>query len=288
MSRRVENGNTTNYTYDGSNRLLKESAVRNGVTTNMTYAYDTAGNRSKLTVTGGDNYVTSYTYDKNNRLLRESKVNSGSSYADLTIYSYDNNGNQTRKDKSKNNLNDKPATGFYSESEIGNTGYGYEKFTYNGLNQLVKFEDEKNNTTEYAYMSNGLRLSKSVNGSKTNFIWDGSQIMLTVTSDETVSYAKAPGYMRRGTSKELTGTNRNDTFYLFNGHGDVTALTDKTGTVTKTYEYDAFGNEINPSTTDTNPFRYCGEYYDEETGSIYLKSKILQSNNRQIYGRGPD
>ena len=90
MSKKVESGTTTNYTYDGSNRLLKESAVRNGVTTNMTYAYDTAGNRSKLTVTGSQNYITSYTYDKNNILLRESKVNSGSSYADLTIYSYDN------------------------------------------------------------------------------------------------------------------------------------------------------------------------------------------------------
>ena len=286
MSKKVESGTTTNYTYDGSNRLLKESAVRNGVTTNMTYAYDTAGNRSKLTVTGSKNCVTSYTYDKNNRLLRESKVNNGSSYADLTIYSYDNNGNQIRKDQSKNNLNDKPTTGFYSENEIGNTGYGYERFTYNGLNQLVKFEDEQNNTTDYTYWSDGLRLSKSVNGNLTNFIWDGSQTIMTVTSDETVSYAKAPGYMRRGTSKEFNAE-MNDNMYLFNAHGDVTAMTDKNTAVIKTYEYDAFGNELNPSATDTNPFRYCGEYYDDETGSIYLRARYYSPTTGRFTAEDP-
>ena len=62
-------------------------------------------------------------------------------------------------------------------------------------------------------------------------------------------------------------------YYLYNGHGDVTGLTDGSGIVTKTYAYDAFGNEINPGEADTNPFRYCGEYFDGETGSIYLRAR---------------
>ena len=43
--------------------------------------------------------------------------------------------------------------------------------------------------------------------------------------------------------------------------------------VTKTYDYDAFGNEAEPSDADTNPFRYCGEYYDTETGTYYLRAR---------------
>mgnify|MGYP004529609567 CR=1 FL=1 len=43
--------------------------------------------------------------------------------------------------------------------------------------------------------------------------------------------------------------------------------------MTKTYDYDAFGNEANPSDADTNPFRYCGEYYDTETGTYYLRAR---------------
>ena len=80
--------------------------------------------------------------------------------------------------------------------------------------------------------------------------------------------------MRTGTSKELTGgVPRNDELYLFNGHGDVVGITDKSGNLEKSYEYDAFGNEVNPNSNDNNPFRYCGEYWDNETGSIYLRAR---------------
>ena len=53
----------------------------------------------------------------------------------------------------------------------------------------------------------------------------------------------------------------------------MTALTDATGVITKNYDYDAFGNETNPDATDDNPFRYCGEYFDKETGTIYLRAR---------------
>ena len=41
--------------------------------------------------------------------------------------------------------------------------------------------------------------------------------------------------------------------YLYNAHGDVVQLANASGAVTKTYDYDAFGNESIPSATDTNP-----------------------------------
>ena len=62
-------------------------------------------------------------------------------------------------------------------------------------------------------------------------------------------------------------------YYIYNAHGDVVSLTSTAGIVTKTYDYDAFGNEADPSDADTNPFRYCGEYYDIETGTYYLRAR---------------
>ncbi len=50
-------------------------------------------------------------------------------------------------------------------------------------------------------------------------------------------------------------------------------LTQTNGTITKNYDYDAFGIEKNIDQNDTNPFRYCGEYYDTETGTIYLRAR---------------
>jgi len=60
---------------------------------------------------------------------------------------------------------------------------------------------------------------------------------------------------------------------MYNPHGDVQGLTNTSGSLTKTYEYDAFGNEIDKVDTDTNPWRYCGEYYDVETDNIYLRNR---------------
>ena len=269
INRKVESGKATDYVYDGTGRLSNEKITNGSAVTNMAYAYDNAGNRSSLTVTGTENYVTTYSYDKNNRLLKDSKKNNGASYADVTLYSYDNNGNQIRKDQSRDDLTGKPKMGLYLAT--ANSGYGYEKFTYNGFNQLTAFEDEAGNKATYEYYSDGLRLSKTVNGAKSSYIWADNDLAMEIKSDEVISYAKAPGYMRTGSSNDRTY--RNDKLYLFNGHGDVTSMIDKSGNVTKTYSYDAFGNELNRDKNDTNPFRYCGEYWDNETESIYLRAR---------------
>ena len=59
-------------------------------------------------------------------------------------------------------------------------------------------------------------------------------------------------------------------------HGNVVQLLDENGSVTKIYEYDSFGNEVDPDKKDENPFRYCGEYFDKETGRVYLRARYYQ------------
>jgi len=54
------------------------------------------------------------------------------------------------------------------------------------------------------------------------------------------------------------------TYFNYNAHGDVTQLVDESGSVTRNYKYDSFGNQLNLDNSDTNPFRYAGEYYDNE------------------------
>jgi len=64
---------------------------------------------------------------------------------------------------------------------------------------------------------------------------------------------------------------------LFNLHGDVIQLVDKNGKTVSMYEYDAFGREKNTAgqdkNYDNNPFRYCEEYNDLETNTIYLRNR---------------
>ena len=66
-------------------------------------------------------------------------------------------------------------------------------------------------------------------------------------------------------------------YYIKNIHGDVVGVTDESGNVINDYYYDAFGNEQNV-TNDNNPFRYAGEYYDEESGNLYLRNRYYDSS----------
>lgn len=75
------------------------------------------------------------------------------------------------------------------------------------------------------------------------------------------------------------------TYYTQNAHGDVVNLTNAEGKVTKKYTYDAFGVEKNIDKNDSNAFRYCGEYFDAETGTIYLRARYYNPSTGRFISR---
>jgi len=160
-----------------------------------------------------------------------------------------------------------PGTG---ESNSNNTVNNEDSITineYNGLNQLIKVT-EGNNTYSYTYNWDGLRASKTINGVTTNHIWDSDQMVL-----ETDAAGNVTNKYIRGINLIYSGEGANRRYFLYNGHGDTVQLTGTTGSSIKAYDYDAFGVEKNIDPEDTNLFRYCGEYFDKETGTIYLRAR---------------
>ena len=64
------------------------------------------------------------------------------------------------------------------------------------------------------------------------------------------------------------------TYFRTNQHGDVSAITTSAGALRTEYRYDAYGNITSDiQADDTNPFLYCGEYLDDETGLVYLRNR---------------
>jgi RHS repeat-associated protein len=208
----TDNNNiATTYIYDGLGRL-KSEAMGNSYT--KTYKYDTSNNRSQMVVTGEDSRTVNYVYDTNNRLTKETTVEAGTS--NEYLYTYNPNGNQLTRKK-------------------GNTVL--EASTYDALDRLTQVTKD-GITTNYTYRPDDLRHSKTVNGQKTTHVWDGSNIVLDLDSSNQVQNK----YLR-GIDLIALDTAAVKSYYFHNGHGDVVQLTDSTGTVTKRYEYDAFGNE---------------------------------------------
>ena len=121
---------------------------------------------------------------------------------------------------------------------------------------------------EYQYGPDGLRRGKKVDGRNRYHVWDGANMVLEIG----VNGVTAARYLRglELIAREQDGKRE---YYHQNGHGDIILRTDAWGNALKAYAYDAFGVEQEREKLDTNPFRYCGEYWDEETETIYLRAR---------------
>ena len=155
-----------------------------------------------------------------------------------------------------------------------------ESFTYNLQNQLTGYQSS-NKKASYAYGADGLRKSKTVNNVMMKYVWDRGNLAAEVSGSTIVNMYD---YGQDGiTSKETS--NGDKTLYLKNAHGDVVGMSDTSGNVSANYQYDAFGNIM--SETSPDPFGYCGEYLDSESGLIYLRNRYYDSSTGRFITEDP-
>lgn len=203
--------------------------------------------------------IISVRYNKNNRLKFEGEYvgGAGELFAEFLeiekFNEYDNNGD----------LLSTKIGGQIDESMV--------EYTYNPLNQLTQFKGANGAITNYTYNPDGMRYSKTANGVTTQFYWDRGYIINEGANSAVIAsnYIGVQGIFARETSD---GTS----YMLKNGHGDVVNLV-QNGEISRNYDYDAYGVEKTPNPMDTNPFRYCAEYWDNETGNIYLRNRYYDA-----------
>ena len=261
VSKQNRNGVNCYYDYDEFSRITDEDYGNEEID----YYYDAAGNRTMKTICddNGDTEVN-YTYDLNNRLLEESNHSYANNKTDVTKYVYDNNGNQIKKiGYITKGVNGSPSQDLVSENELNNT---YEIYKYNEFNEMTSFESNKESKWEYAYLPNGLRYRKSNASNFDRYVWDRNGNIIAEMNGEGNLTNK---YVR---GNKLISKNGNE-YFGYDGHGSVVNISNESGKSIKSYDYDAFGVELNRDVNDTNLFRYCGEQYDNETDSIYLRAR---------------
>ena len=152
---------------------------------------------------------------------------------------------------------------------------GSATYTYDLFNRQ-KTHTSGGVVTTTTYRPDGLR--HSIGGTK--HIWDGQNIVGEYVGTAYKKYFRALTLIYRLASNTKQ-------WYNTNGHGDVIALTNATGTVVKTYTYNAFGEEQDISNTDGNPFRYCGEYYDTACGTLYLRARNYDATTGRFTQEDP-
>ena len=256
---KTSNGETTNYVYDKMNRLVSEN--------DTIYTFDDFGNRK--TMTDGE-VTTTYTYDLNNRLLESNEV-AGDAEVN-TKYFYDANGNQTTKAVMSSAVYDGASAG---HTVSGDTNEYLAIYDYNCYNQLTGV-DTNGVVSSYAYLPDGMRLSKTVGDNTTTFVYDGANIIEEITADGVNKYYRGIEIIK----------NDDNVYYLYNGQGDVAMLTDSAGNTVASYIFDAYGNTDSENAVYNN-FGYRGEYADVESGLIYLRARMYDPSTGRFINEDP-
>ena len=168
-------------------------------------------------------------------------------------------------------------------------------FTWQAGRQLASLQKGSTGIS-YTYSSDGTRLTKTVNGVKTSYTWDGAQLVSQTTTGGDTLY-----FIYHGNSRVAVEYKGNTYYYIYNLQGDVVGLVNSSGTSVVSYTYDAWGNP--ESTTGSmastlgaaNPFRYRSYYFDTESGLYYLMSRyydpvvgrFLNADSAISTGQGP-
>ena len=270
------------YYYDDLGRLKVEFAVQNNnAFYNSTYSYDLRGNRISSYISKDNSVGTevNYTYDLNDRLADSTFEDRIFGETDTTTggthYRYDNNGNLISEQK-YTHVNGSISSGISLAGS--SSGSGIKIYSYDKFNQLSGYYDGAS-VASYTYNADGLRVSKTVNGSKTTFTWNGQNLACEVNGDFINTYT----YDVTGISSAVVnGVYRT---YMKDTHGSVVGYYNANGERMPQYEYDAFGNRLKGS--DPDPFGYCGEYYDSESGNIYLRARYYNSETGRFISEDP-
>jgi RHS repeat-associated protein len=269
QSSKTDTRGTTTYEYDAVNRLSEVSEPGGKVTS---YEFDGAGNRAAQTVGYGDyTRVITYEYDGRNQLTLADTTGNGD-VESLASYAYDFRGNIMEE-----------IILYY----VGGVAVEIESEWYY-FDDLNRFAGCEMAGEGYDYDGLDLRVYKYDQEGERRYLYEGTNVILETDYDggQTAWNIWGDNLLARMAGSETA-------FYMYNGHGDVTALVSD-GEVLNTYYYDAFGNLLEQTGSFRNTVAYAGYDYDSGTGFYYLKSRYYDPQNARFIsqdtytGRGTD
>lgn len=123
-------------------------------------------------------------------------------------------------------------------------------------------------SSSLSYTYDGLRLSKTVSGSSSPFVWDVGANLPQLIKDGSVAYVYGPG------GHPLEQISGSIVLWLHHDQlGSTRVVTDSTGATQETYSYDAYGNPAGGTGTISNPLQFAGQYRDGDSGLYYLRAR---------------
>ena len=152
-------------------------------------------------------------------------------------------------------------------------------YEYDCRHRLVKVIKPNLDVITYRYDAFNRRISKTVNGKTTEFIWQGNKLIAETDNDKHwQSYIYEPDSYRPLALVQGNAQQGQPKLYWYQNDqlGTPTHLTESLGEIAYECRYNAYGQITeehwplaDKNIKPVNPLRFQGQYYDEETGLHY-------------------
>ncbi|MCT8946722.1 RHS repeat protein [Pseudomonas iridis] len=152
------------------------------------------------------------------------------------------------------------------------------EYRYDCQHRLIGLTRPDGKTATYQYDAFGRRISKTVDGEKTEFFWQGDQLVAESSKTQHRSYVYEPGTFRPLALLDGKGPKKACPFYYQLDHlGTPQELTDYSGEIVWSAQYDAYGKVAAITLAGEEyldqPLRFQGQYFDGESGLHYNRHR---------------
>jgi RHS repeat-associated protein len=286
----VAGQSAVNYTYDNADRL---TAVSQGAV-NVSFAYDDGDRLTSKTYPNG--IVAEYDYDAASQVTAVTYKLGENVLGDLT-YEYNKNGQLTKVGGSfsrstlpqpltsatyddANRLTQREATSLTYDANGNLMNDGVSTYTWDARNQLVSISGGV--TASFQYDAFGRRISKSINGTATGYLYDGANVVQEQSGGTPFANLLLGGLDNVLVRQDAGGY----TSVLTGPVGSTLALTDSSGAVQTEYTYDPFGNTATAGAASTNSSQFTGRENDG-TGLYYYRARYYSPVIQRFIGEDP-
>jgi len=289
------NGLRSSFTYDDRNRLTNLSLTKGSTLASYNYTFDLVGNRQSATESSGR--TVNWGYDGIYRLTQETISLDPHSKNGSVGYTLDPVGNRQSQTSTLPGIsaasftfdaNDRILSTETYDSNGNTLTTSGKAFAYDFENRLKSMNG---GTVTIVYDGDGNRVAKTVNGVTTRYLVDdknptgyaqAAEEVVNGAVQRTYTYGKS----RVSQNQPINGT-WTPSFYGYDGMGSVRLLTDSTGAVTDSFDYNAWGNAVNTTGTTPNLFLYRGEQYDSDLGLYYLRARYFNPVTGRFLTKDP-
>ena len=159
-------------------------------------------------------------------------------------------------------------------------------YRYDGQHRLIGITLPDGSQVAYRYDAFGRRIAKEVDGTTTQFIWQGERLIAESAQQKGLrgishysSYLYEPGTFKPLALLQGEGKGAEVYHYQLDHLGTPQELTTHSGQIVWSAHYRAYGNVLKLDKAEiSNPLRFQGQYYDEESGLHYNRHRYYNPN----------